>query len=297
MSFIFRSDSPAVGERIVLRRAVAGSSELEAQKAHTDIIGHVVEINQGHSITVRPQKVGGYISSKPVITVPWEEVHIIKKLSPRTVRNADIRALESAYAHSVACEYHTWSTNRQWLMRAGSHHGLAFESAIPLGLSAAFGEVPVADIQAFSQHHGVPPRVWLPERIGRPAERMVKDVGPEIIALVQSLHPLNADRAAPEESAPIRHTVRIETADSELDLCATGVVVHGYLGIFLPEVAPHDLAKSQVDAAIAAIISWGSSVQAHTAYYYLHPGYEALLSVFESLGFYEHHRSRVGVLG
>ena len=77
MSRIFRSDAVSVGERVVARRDFGG--------VHSDVIGHVVSVDP---LVIRPQEVGGYPSSLEAVEIPPEQLKIIKRLSPRTVRNS-----------------------------------------------------------------------------------------------------------------------------------------------------------------------------------------------------------------
>ena len=78
MSRIFRSDDVAVGDRVVVRQRRGEHA--------SDIIGHVVSLDP---LVIRPQEVGGFPSAKEAIEVA--NVHIIKKLSPRTVRTHLVR--------------------------------------------------------------------------------------------------------------------------------------------------------------------------------------------------------------
>ena len=87
MSRIFRSDAVAIGDRVVVRQ--------KRGELASDIIGHVVALEP---LTIRPQKIGGEPSNAEPVVV--ENLHIIKKLSPRTVRNSDIRAIEAATARA-----------------------------------------------------------------------------------------------------------------------------------------------------------------------------------------------------
>ena len=91
MSRIFRSDEVQIGDRVVCRRTFGKPPHA----AHSDIIWHVTCLDP---LRVRPQEVGGYPSSLPEVEVPAEQIYIIKKLSPRMVRNSDIRRVEALLA-------------------------------------------------------------------------------------------------------------------------------------------------------------------------------------------------------
>ena len=152
MSRIFRSDDVSVGERVVARRDFDG--------VYSDVIGHVLSLDP---LLIRPQEVGGYPSSLDAVEIPPEQLKIIKRLSPRTVRNSDIRAVEVATAAAFPGKEHTWTSDGQWLMRAGDGVTGRSNSAIPLGPSAGFLPVPMEEIEAFYARHDLPVCLAIPE--------------------------------------------------------------------------------------------------------------------------------------
>lgn len=187
MSRIFRSDAVQVGERVVARRDFGG--------VHSDVIGHVLSVDP---LVIRPQEVGGYPSSLDAVEIPPEQLKIIKRLSPRTVRNSDIRAVEVATAAAFPGKEHTWTSDGQWLMRAGDGVTGRSNSAVPLGPSAGFLPVPFDEIEAFYARHDLPVCLAIPERIGKPAEKLVAaqpeawELEPEILVMVRDLDELPA---------------------------------------------------------------------------------------------------------
>ncbi|MHC2799718.1 N-acetylglutamate synthase, CG3035 family [Corynebacterium hesseae] len=187
MSRIFRSDAVQVGERVVARRDFGG--------VHSDVIGHVLSVDP---LVIRPQEVGGYPSSLDAVEIPPEQLKIIKRLSPRTVRNSDIRAVEVATAAAFPGKEHTWTSDGQWLMRAGDGVTGRSNSAVPLGPSAGFLPVPFDEIEAFYARHDLPVRLAIPERIGKSAEKLVAaqpeawELEPEILVMVRDLDELPA---------------------------------------------------------------------------------------------------------
>jgi len=180
---IFRSDQVNVGDRVVVRRLLPDTP------GHlSDIIGHVLSVDP---LIVRPQAVGGFESSAEAVEIPASLIKVVKKLSPRRVRNSDIRAVEVATAKAFPGIEHTWADGGQWLMRAGDGITERSNSAAPLGTSAGFDAVPLAEITAFYARHDLPVRLLIPERIGAPAEKLINaggwDLGPEIIVMTRSL--------------------------------------------------------------------------------------------------------------
>lgn len=215
MSRIFRSDAVAVGDRVVVRR------EIPDTPGHlTDVIGHVVSVDP---LVVRPQEVGGLPSQAEAIEIPAAQLKIIKKLSPRRVRNSDIRAVELATAKAFPGIEHTWSRDGQWLMRAGDGVTERSNSAAPLGPSAGFGGVPVEEIEAFYARHALPVRLLIPERIGAPAEKLTTrpgwELGPEIVVMTRDLAaPAPGDAAELPELSELEFRIDDQPDDDWLAL-------------------------------------------------------------------------------
>ncbi|WP_371440996.1 hypothetical protein [Corynebacterium sp. HMSC08C04] len=182
MSYIFRSDAVSVGDRVVARREFGGT--------HSDVIGHVLSTSP---LVIRPQAVGGYPSDLEAVEIPAEQLKIIKKLSPRTVRNSEIRAVEVAAA-AARGGTKVWTNDGQWLMRFGE----GTDSAIPLGPSAGFMPAPMEEIDAFYAAHNLPTRLAIPERIGKAALRVLDNepaawqLEPEVLVFTRSLETLRA---------------------------------------------------------------------------------------------------------
>lgn len=186
MSRIFRSDAVQVGERVVARR--------DFGDVHSDVIGHVLSLNP---LVIRPQEVGGYPSDLDAVEIPPEQLKIIKRLSPRMVRNSDIRAVEVAAAAASPGTDHAWTSDGSWLLRASDGVSDISNAAVPLGPSAGFTPVPLEEIKAFYARHNLPVRLVVPERIGKPAERLLADPAwetePEVLAMVLRDLPTLAD--------------------------------------------------------------------------------------------------------
>lgn len=215
---VFRSDEPVIGDRVVVRRILPNTP------GHlSDVIGHVISIDP---LQIRPQSVGGFVSDAPVIEIPPQQVKILKKLSPRRIRNSDIRALEHATARAFPGIEHRWVG--PWLLRAGDGVTERSNSAAPLGPTAAFEQVPLAEICEFYKSYGLPARILIPERIGNPVLRRLAAIeragadagavaagaasgwrlGPEIIVMVRDL--LGGVDAEDEELSALLHRLREE---------------------------------------------------------------------------------------
>ncbi|AIG64708.1 acetyltransferase [Corynebacterium atypicum] len=195
MSRIFRTESPAVGSRVVVRRRVPGT-----EREVTDVIGHVLQLDP---LVVRPQEIGGLPSQAEALTIDPAAVVTIRVMPDRTVKNADIRAVEVATARAFPGLEHRLSRDGQWLLRHGDGVTERSNSASPIGRAAGFGAVPLAEIMEFYARVGAPAIIQIPERIARPAERLCAGpewrLGPEVMVMTRSFTDA-APRPAP--SAP-----------------------------------------------------------------------------------------------
>lgn len=183
MARFFRSQRPRIGDRIVVRRRLPGTDG-----ETSDVIGHVLSLDP---LTVRPQRVGGLPSRAPALTIPDELIAIVRIMSPRTVRNSQIRAIESATAAAFPGLEHRWSADGQWLLRLGDGITERSNSATPLGRTAGLEPVPLEEITDFYHSHDMPVTLHIPERIAKGAETLVQGpgwlLGPEILVMARDL--------------------------------------------------------------------------------------------------------------
>lgn len=217
MSRVFRSDPVAVGDRVVVRQR---RGELAS-----DVIGVVEKLEP---LTVR----------RGDELVEIGEVHIMKRLSPRTVRNSDIRAIETATARAFPGQEQQLIDG--WLLRAGAEIAERSNSATPIGHSAGFTAVPMVEIEEFYRSRQMAVRLLVPERIGKPALRLIEaaperwELGEEIVVMSREL-----DGAGAEDPA-----VRV---DAQPD--AEWLAMYHYRGQALPAGAVRDLAQ-RIDGQI-----------------------------------------------
>lgn len=240
MAGFFRSQPVVPGDRVVVRRRIP------AEPGHvTDVIGHVVSLDP---LTVRPQKVGGLPSAAEALVIPDELIQVVRRLSPRRVRNSDIRNLEVATAAAFPGVEHRWSADGQWLLRAGDGITERSNSAVPLGHSAGFSAVPLAEIREFYAAHGLPPVIAIPERIGAAGEKLVAAhpdlwrLGPEILVLARSL--ADTSDAAALADAPEGMTVRVDEQPDDAWLS-----LYHFRGRPLPPAAL-ELLRTQIDGTM-----------------------------------------------
>ncbi|MBP3088448.1 GNAT family N-acetyltransferase [Corynebacterium sp. sy017] len=326
---MFRSVSPdwnlAAGQRVVVRR--------KAGNHHTDVIGHVVSVSEDH-VVLRPQKVGGFPSSAPEIVIARDDIAVVRKLSPRTVRNSQIRDIERAYAKAFPGLEHTWCG--QWLLRAGDGITERSNSAAPLGSAALFSPVPLEEITQFYREHNLVPQLLIPERIARPAQKLAQsqdwELGPEIIVMTRDL----ADIPAPKttlrfqlDATPSKHWLdlyhfrgqalparALELLCAEIDgqmgfgaLCddagqivaiTRGTITEAggeqYLGYSAVEVAPAWRRRGLGTDLGIHMLGWGQALGADYAYLHVLESNHAGIGLYQKLGFVEHHRHRYATI-
>ncbi|MCT1684058.1 GNAT family N-acetyltransferase [Corynebacterium appendicis] len=227
---MFRKEPVSPGDRVVVRRRHGNHA--------TDVIGHVVTLDP---LVVRPQKVGGLPSDAEAIRI--DEPIVVRRLSPRRIRNSDIRAVETATARAFPGQEH--SLIDAWLARSGSSITERSNSATPIGHSASLQPVPIDKIGQFYRERGMPVRLLIPERIGKPALHLVErnpnawELGPEIITMTRSLEDLGD---LPASKPDVEFRIDTEPDDAWLDM-------YHFRGRPLPPEALAELAE-QIDGEL-----------------------------------------------
>ena len=319
MSRFFRSDDIAVGDRVVVRQRRGEHA--------SDVIGHVVKLEP---LTIRPQEVGGFPSFKEAIEV--RNVHIVKKLSPRTVRNSDIRALETAYAKAFPGHEHELIDG--WLARTGADIAERSNSAVPLGHSAGFNPVPLERLKEFYARHNQPLTLLIPERIGKPALKLVESggwtLGEEILVMTRSLTEtgessarFRIDDVPDNDWLALYHyrgrslpaaALRAATAEIDGRIAFARLLVDGetvavtratltesadgrvWLGYSAVEVAPERRRRGLGTELTSSVLAWGAAQGADTAYLQTRRSNTAAVAMYTKTGFTEHHRHRYAQL-
>nr|WP_276520121.1 GNAT family N-acetyltransferase [Corynebacterium diphtheriae] len=295
----FRTGPVQVGDRIVVRQE------------EFDTIGHVLSVDP---LIVRPHARGGLPSNAEPVRI--DNPLMIKRLSPRTVRNADIRAIEVASAKAFPGIEHTWCG--QWLLRAGDGVTERSNSAAPLGPQALFTPVPYEEIKEFYRRHNLPALILVPERI---APAILGD-GPEIIVMthpldnVSEINDVHAEfldqpddewlelyhfrgKALPRHALELLRTTidgrmcfgRLKR-DGKTVAITRGTITDGYLGYSAVEVAPEYRRQGLATELGAAMLAWGKAHGAHTAYLQVIESNAAGIGLYHKLGFVEHHRHK-----
>ncbi|MCQ9370980.1 GNAT family N-acetyltransferase [Corynebacterium sp. 35RC1] len=287
MGLMFRKEPVRVGDRVVVR-------------SDTEVIGVVTSLD--------PLTLNGDI------VIP--EYQVMKKLSPKTVMNRDIRAIEQATAKAFPGAHQEWTSDGQWLMRAGDGIAERSNSAAPLGPSARFVPIPWDEINEFYRRHNLPTTLLIPERI---APNPNVPMGPEIIVMTRNLEnlpeqaegfellekpdqqwldlyhfrgqPLPADAL---ELRPIDGEMGFGrlVRDGQTVAVTRGTITDGYLGYSAVEVAEKYRRQGLGTALGVEMLRWARQKGAHTAYLQVIADNVAGIGLYHKLGFVEHHRHR-----
>lgn len=318
ISRTFRSGGPGVGDRVVIRRRVPGT-EREA----TDVIGHVLSLRP---LVVRPQEVGGLPSQAPGIEIDSAAVLTVRLMPERTVKNSEIRACEVAAARALPGSHQKLTRDGGWLMRhdAGSPDSLEtppwVNSAVPVGRAAGFRAVPTSEITDFYARYGKPATLQIPERIARPAERLVGaaewTLGPEVIVMTRPLDPpaasgLTVPRDKTEQSLPegfriISPAATKNTAPANariLDPAGTVVISAQatitrddvgelWVGLRATDAGPDYREAGLEDVLVREILRWGAVGGATRAFTQVVHTDRRAIARYRAAGFAEHHRHR-----
>lgn len=192
------------GTRVVVRYRVPddAASSHGAGSAVTDAIGVLRSIS--------PLQVDDLV-------IADEDVVVLKTLSAKPVRNSDIRALEAAKAAAFPGIENQMIGG--WLARAGDGITERSNSAVPIGPSAGLQEVPLAQLEEFYRTHDLPCQLMIPDRIGRPAEHLPGERGPEILVMSKELggSAVNPEQT-PAPDAPLEDTLDPSLADARIEL-------------------------------------------------------------------------------
>lgn len=154
-------------------------------------------------------------NASEVVEIPADKVVVLKTLSAKPVRNSDIRNVESAIAEAFPGLEHREIGG--WLARAGDGITERSNSAVPLGPGASTQPVPLEEIRAFYDAHELPTQLLLPDRIGRAAEGIAGDRGPEIIIMTRELEATEIGALIEDLPAPRTDGVLEFSVDDEPD--------------------------------------------------------------------------------
>lgn len=295
-------DLPEVGTRVSVRyRLPAGSVP-----PLSDVVGHLVDV--GPTLRVRDKR-------GAVVAVAVVDVVTIRGLPPAPVRTSEIRNLEHAAALAWPGVEQQWLDG--WLLRFGHGSTRRANSAVPLLPSPGTDNSAIVDWYAA---RAVAPLIAAPDRLFRVPPG--HPTGGENIVMTRHLTdfaPTDVSDATltsrPGDDWPVIHPrpvpfeVLTAVVDGEVAFAhlAGGAVGRGavttapdgtrWAGLSSVHVADGSRRRGLGRAVCDALLGWAADRGATRAYVQVLANNSAAVTLYESMGFGVHHRSRYVSLG
>lgn len=285
---------PDVGTRVSLRYRLPTDSS----RPLTDVVGHIIE--SGEVVRIRTRR-------GDVVDVAREDVLAVRVVPEMPVRTGEIRNLEHAAALGWPGVEHRWLNG--WLLRYG--HGITrrANSAVPLHYSSYAEIAGVADWYAA---RGVPALVSVPDRLfrlppGIPVDAenlvMVRDIEAcELSGVTVAALPDAAWLALYQRDVPVDVLTAVvdgEVAFGELAGAAVGRVAvtdapdgTRWAGLSAVHVSETERRKGLARRVCTGLLGWAHERGATRAYVQVVADNPAARTLYESMGFRVHHRSR-----
>lgn len=289
---------PDVGTRVSLRYRLPADSS----RPLTDVVGHLVDAGPDSGQVVRIRTRHG-----EVVDVARDDVIAVRVVPEMPVRTGEIRNLEHAAALGWPGVEHQWCDG--WLLRFGNGVTRRANSAVPLRYSSA--EEISAAINWYAAR-GVPALVSVPDRLlrlppGVPADAenlvMVRDIaaGP-LTGVTVAATPDAAWLALYQRDVPVEVLTAVvdgEVAFGELAGAAVGRLAiteapdgTRWAGLSAVHVAETHRRKGLARSLCAGLLGYAGERGATRAYVQVVADNTAARTLYESMGFRVHHRSR-----
>lgn len=290
---------PAVGTRVSLRyRLPAGSNP-----PHSDVVGHLVETGQ----TVRVRNRRG-----DIVDVAAADVLAVRIVPEVPVRRSEIRNLEQAAALGWPGTEHAWLDG--WFVRFGHGSTRRANSAVPLHFTSHAEIVAVTDWYA---SRNLPPLVSAPDRLLRIPENVSTDAENLVLAIdLANVKPssqrLPSVQLTSRPDDDWRRLYQRDVPDDVLAAVVDGEVAFGRLadaavgraalteapdgtrwaGLAAVRVAESARRGGLATALCTGLLAWAGRHGATRAYVQVEVDNSAARALYESMGFWVHHRSR-----
>ena len=216
-----------IGARVMVRRHLRDG---ETSHLYTDVLGHVVGLDP--ALVVRRE-------DGAEVTIPDDDIAVLKVLPARTVRARDIREREYACALGWAC------TERElvdgWLCRTGDDWSYRRDSAVPVLPWASAAELD--GVRDWYAERGLPLRIAATDRLVD-LDRLRLDgapVSPERLEIGRELHLCTGDSHELARVDPEPGTA-VELVNSPADDWLA--LYHGTAGLDPARVRPAMLATA-----------------------------------------------------
>ncbi len=288
-------DLPALGTRVSLRyRLPAGSTP-----PHTDVVGHLVEVRPIVRVRTR---------HGDVVNVVPADVVAVRVVPEIPVRTSEIRNLEHAAALGWPGVEQHWLDG--WLLRYGLGSTRRANSAVPLRFTSHAELVAVADWYASRGVHALisaPDRLFrVPDGLPVEAENLVMASDLSTASVVPGMtladRPSDSWRAVNRRDVPdevLTAVVDGEVVFGELAGAAVGRAVvtdapdgTRWVGLSSVHVSEDARRLGLARTLCVGLLDWAGERGATRAYVQVVAENTAARTLYESMGFRVHHRSR-----
>lgn len=287
-----------VGQRVVVRRLVAGETGPTGGPAFTDVLGVCTSWADGRAVIER--------DSGDTVVVPIESIVSGKPVPPRPSARLRVSARE-AELHTAALfpavevvPFGEWSI--RWEPQPVGRLRKRANSCLAMGSPGVPADEALAQVVDFYRGRERRPIVQVEQDsdvAAAVAEAGWSPIEGDAAFLVASvartrrrLRPLGVSDAsgtshAPRVSADGRYVV-VTGPDARGEAGRDG----DWLGMHGVFVAEHARRRGLARAVMAELLEWGAEQGATTAWLHVETANEPALALYESLGFVEHHRCR-----
>ena len=289
-------DLPEVGTRVSLRYRLPDG----ATPPHSDVVGHLLET--GETVRVRTRR-------GDVVDVAAADVLAVRVVPEIPVRTGDIRNLEHAAALAWPGTEQQWLG--EWMVRFGNGRTRRANSAVPLRFTSYAEIAAVAD---WYGARGLPALISAPDRLLRIPDDVPTDAENLVMAtdIDEAIQPPAGlsvsgrpdelwlrlyEREVPTDV--LTAVVDGEVAFGELDGVAVGraAVTEApdgtrWVGVSAVHVSESARRRGAARALCSGLVAWGRERGATRAYVQVVADNTAARALYESMGFWTHHRSR-----
>jgi RimJ/RimL family protein N-acetyltransferase len=269
---------------VVVRRLLRGETGPSGGPAMTDVLGICTSWDD-EACTVRPE-------SGPEVRIPLADIVTGKPVPPRaSVRHRVPPREAQVRAFALFPDLETEPLGDWVLRRSSTATARRANSVLAFGPSGVEG-----DVDAVVRHYDRPVAAVLPDS---PEERLFRDRGwdlesGEADSSFRVASTATALRAVPHTSLDVEIVETPGRAEARIGDRARGYAGSDgeWLGFGGLRVDPDARRSGLALAVVGALLDWGASQGATTAYLQVLSDNTPALRLYEALGFREHHRYR-----
>ncbi|MDQ3483963.1 MAG: GNAT family N-acetyltransferase [Actinomycetota bacterium] len=310
-----------IGQRVIVRRLLPGETGPSGGPAMTDVLGVLVAFDTS-SLAVERE-------DGEMVTIPRGDLVTGKPIPPRPA--ARMRISADALQRVCAAGWVAPDHERlgDWLLRAASGFTSRANSVLATGDPGVPLRVALDQVEGYYRDRGLPPRAqvvdgstWMRELVGLGWEDARPDAAGALV-LVTSVARACRVRPAPTGAADVillgeptdewlrlygrtadhpeavvrsvlarGHAVVFAQLGSPVIAIGRAVVTGDWVGLYAVEVAAGHRRRGSGSAVTSALLSWGASLGALSAYLQTLEDNAAAARLFSRFGFETHHAYR-----